>query len=386
MIYLDYNATTPIAPEVARAMMPFIHEEFGNPSSGYSLGRKSKEKLEEAREEVADLIGCKGAEILFTSGGSESNNMAIKGISYVMKERGNHIITSSIEHPAVLNTCRFLMGNGFDVTFLPVDRYGCVDPDSVEKAVRKTTILISIMHANNETGTLQPIKEVGRIASEKGILFHTDAAQSVGKIPVRVDEIPCDLLSIAGHKLYAPKGVGALYIREGLTVEPIIHGAGQEGGRRAGTENVLLDVALGTAAKIAGERWKRDASRIKDLRERLYEKISARVGDLVLNGHPDNRLPNTLNISLPGIDSGELLNQIPTLCASTGSACHDRSTTLSHVLAAMGVSKEVGMGALRLTLGRGTTGQEVDQAAELICSGREEQIRKKASNRKESPF
>jgi cysteine desulfurase len=377
-IYLDYNATTPIAPEVARAMMPIIEEEFGNPSSGYNLGQKAKEKLEEAREDVANLIGCKSSEILFTSGGSESNNMAIKGISYVLKERGNHVITSSIEHPAVLNTCRFLMKNGFDVTFLPVDSYGRVDPESVEKAVRKTTVLISIMHANNETGTLQPVEEIGRIANERGIPFHTDAAQSVGKIPVRVDEMRCDLLSIAGHKLYAPKGVGALYIRDGLTIEPLIHGAGQEGGRRAGTENVLLDVALGTACRVAGERMHREVERIRDLRDRLHEKIANSVDNLVLNGHPDDRLPNTLNVSLPGIDSGKLLGAIPALCASTGAACHDRSVEMSHVLAAMGVSEEVGMGALRLTLGRGTTGYDIDRTAELICSARDEIVRQRA--------
>jgi len=385
MIYLDYNATTPIDPEVARAMMPFIQEEFGNPSSGHLLGQMAKEKLEEARQEVADFIGCKGSEIVFTSGGSESNNMVIKGVCYAMMDRGNHIITSSIEHPAVLNTCLFLMRHDFDVTFLPVDHCGCVDPELVQKAIRKQTILISIMHANNETGTLQPIEEIGRIARERGLPFHTDAAQSVGKIPVRVYEIPCDLLSIAGHKIYAPKGVGALYIREGVIVTPLIHGAGQEGGLRAGTENVLLDVALGTACRVAGERMKKDAERIRTLRERLHDGIAAEVDGLVLNGHPDDRLPNTLNISFPGIDSGELLKKIPSLSASTGAACHDRSVTLSHVLDAMGVSKEVGMGALRLTLGRGTTEQEVDRAAELICSVREEMIRKKALNRKEGP-
>ena len=366
MIYLDYNATTPVAQEVAEAMMPFILKEFGNPSSSHSVGRRAKEAMEKARSRVARLLGCQPDEVIFTSGGSESNNMVLKGAAQSLQEKGRHIITTEIEHPAIMNPCIFLMENGYDVTFIPVNRYGIVDPDDVKKAIRDNTILISVMHANNETGTIQPIEEIGLITKKYGVLFHTDAAQSVGKIDTDVYRLGVDFLTIAGHKFYAPKGVGALYIRSGAEITSLIHGAGQEMGNRAGTENTILNVGLGAACELAGKDLKSEKKRLTALRNRLQERITASIPEAVLNGHPENRLPNTLNISFPGIDGGKILEEIPDLCASTGAACHDRSVSLSHVLAAMGVSKEVGMGAIRLTLGRYTTEEEVDQASDWL--------------------
>ncbi len=366
MIYLDYNATTPIASEVAEAMMPFIREEFGNPSSSYPLGIRSKQAVEKARSQVARFFGCKSREIVFTSGGSESNNMVLKGVALSLRSKGRHIITTTIEHPAIFNPAIFLMENGWDVTFLPVDRYGSVDPDDVKNTIRKDTVLISVMHANNETGTIQPVKEIGRISREHGILFHTDAAQSVGKVKTDVSDLCVDFLSVAGHKLYAPKGVGVLYVRDGIEIVPLIHGGGQESGRRAGTENIILNVALGAACEMAGKNMKDDVPRIAVLRDRLHDKILSAMPEATLNGHPDNRLPNTLNLSFPGLSGEKILKRIPNLCASTGAACEDRSETISHVLAAMGVSRELAIGAVRLTLGHPTTKAEVDQAAEWI--------------------
>ena len=366
MIYLDYNATTPIAHEVAEAMMPYIQEEFGNPSSVYSLGIQARAAVEKARSRVAELLGCKPGEIVFTSGGTESNNMVLKCVAWGLRDKGRHIITSAIEHPAIVNPALFLMGNGWEVTFLPVDQYGAVNPEDVQTAVRKDTVLISIMHANNETGTIQPIEEISRIAKGNGILFHTDAAQSVGKVKTKVAPLGVDFLSVAGHKLYAPKGVGALYIRDGITLEPFFHGGGQEMGRRSGTENVILNVGLGAACKLAKENMQDETARITTLRDRLHAAIIAGVPDAALNGHPEKRLPNTLNISFPGMLGEEILRGIPELCASTGAACHDRSAKISHVLTAMHVSKERGMGAVRLTLGRHTTVDEIDQTAKWL--------------------
>ena len=366
MIYLDYNATTPVAPEVAQAMMPIILDNFGNPSSAYSLGSRAKQAMEKARGQVAGLLGCESNEIVFTSGGSESNNTVLKGVAVSLRNKGRHIITTEIEHPSISNPAIFLMENGWDVTFLPVDRYCRVAPDDVKKAIRKDTVLITVMHANNETGTIQPVSEIGRISREHGVLFHTDAAQSVGKVEVDVDNLCVDFLTVAGHKLYAPKGVGALYIRSGIEIEPLIHGGGQETGRRSGTENIILNAGLGEACKLAGRNIKDDMIRLAALRDRLHDKIVAQVPGARLNGHPEDRLPNTLNLSFPGMIGSDILEGIPGLCASTGAACEDRSVTISHVLAAMGVSRETGMGAVRLTLGRPTTEAEVDQAAEWI--------------------
>jgi cysteine desulfurase len=368
MIYLDHNASTPVAPEVVEAMKPYWGPQYGNPSSGYALGRSAKQALEEARAEVADLLGCRPSEILFTSGGTESNNMVLKGVAHSLAEKSRHIITTAIEHPAVTNPCLFLLHQGYDLSFLPVDSTGLVDPSAVKAAIRPTTVLISVMHANNETGTIQPISEIGAFAREAGVLFHTDAAQSVGKIPTRVSDLQVDFLSVAGHKMYAPKGVGALFLRNGLKIEPLIHGAGQESGRRAGTENVMLAVALGKACALARERMSADAQRIYRLRDRLHRLLAENIPGLVLNGHIQARLPNTLNVSLPGVDGAALLDAIPEICASTGAACHDRSVRLSHVLAAMQVPEKIGRSAIRLTLGRGNSEAEIQDAARMIVT------------------
>ena len=367
-IYLDHNATTPVDPAAAKAMMPFMDEEFGNPSSPYPLGTSSKEKLEQARGQVAKLLGCASQEIVFTSGGSESNNMVLKGIIDLRNPEDFHIITSAVEHPAIINTALFLEQLGVSVTVMPVDRFGLVDPEEVRRALKPNTSLISIMLANNETGTLQPIEETSQIAKEHGIPFHTDAAQAVGKIPVDVNELGVDFLSVAGHKLYAPKGVGALFIREGQNLTPLIHGAGQEGGKRPGTENVLLSVGLGVACQVARERLHDEMKNMKRMRDRLQELLFGGLDDLVLNGHPDKRLPNTLNVSVPRIEGGKILDGLPTLFASTGAACHDRSVELSHVLSAMGIPPEVGMGALRLTVGRSNDMEQIEEAGRLIVA------------------
>lgn len=366
MIYLDHNATTPIAPEVVEAMRPYWGEQYGNPSSSHGPGHLAKQALEEARPQVAELLGCLPSEIVFTSGGTESNNAVIKGVARSLSEKGRHIITTAIEHPAVTNPCLFLLYEGYDVTFLPVDSSGQVDPSAVKDAILPTTILISVMHANNETGTIQPISEIGALARDAGVLFHTDAAQSAGKIPVRVSELEVDFLSFAGHKMYSPKGIGAIFVRDGLKIEPFMHGAGQESGRRAGTENVMFAVALGSACALALERISADAERIRHLRDRLHGLLAKHVPGLVLHGHPEARLPNTLNVSLPGVDGGTLLDAAPEICASTGAACHDRSVQLSHVLAAMQVPEEIGRSAVRLSLGRGNTEAEIETAAHII--------------------
>lgn len=364
-IYLDFNASTPIAPEVARAMKPFLKQHYGNPSSLHWAGAPAKEAIEHARKQVASLLQCEPEEIVLTSGGSESNNHAIKGVFFALKEKGNHIITTQIEHPAVLNPCRFLEKLGAEVTYVGVDQYGRVDPKEIEKAIHPKTVLITAMHTNNEVGTIQSIEEISKIARKHGIVFHTDAAQSVGKIKTHVNGLGVDLLSVAGHKIYAPKGVGALYIREGTPIEPFIHGAGHESGRRAGTENVLLVVGLGKACEIAKKYI--DNRKIQSLRDRFWEKLQKTFGDkVVLNGHPIYRLPNTLNISFVGKVGGEILSQLNGVAASTGAACHSGSVDLSPVLKAMGISPEVGMGAIRFSLGRTTTVEELNKVIKLM--------------------
>lgn len=365
-IYLDHNATTPLDPAAQRAMMPYIQEEFGNPSSAYELGLRAKEGVERARLEVASLLGCHGHEVVFTSGGSESNNMALKGMVDFKNPEKSHIITSSVEHPAILNPTLSLMALGVRATILPVDRFGRVDPDDLRGAIEPDTSLISIMLANNETGTLQPLEEISKIATEYNIPLHTDAAQAVGKIPVNVNDPSVDLLSVAGHKLYGPKGIGALFIRNGRNITPLIHGAGQEGGKRAGTENTILSAGLGTACSVAGERLESDLKKMKALRDRLQELLFNGIHDLALNGHPDERLPNTLSVSVPGIDGGKILEGLPGILASTGAACHDKSVKLSHVLSAMSVKPEVGMGTLRLTVGRSNTMEQIEEAGTKI--------------------
>jgi cysteine desulfurase len=368
MIYLDYNATTPVAREVAEAMMPFVLEDFGNPSSAHPMGGRAREALEKARGQVSRMLGCEGNEIVFTSGGTESNNMALKSVAWSLRKKGRHIITTKIEHPSIINTALFLMEDGYDVTFLPVDKYGSLDPDEVKKAVRGDTILITVMHANNETGTIQSLTEISSIAREHGVLFHTDAAQSVGKIETKVNDLGVDFLTIAGHKIYAPKGVGAIYIRKGVEIEPFMHGGGQEMGIRSGTENVILNVGLGKACELILDNLYDDVSHLRGLRDRLHNQILSAIPEAVLNGHPEQRLPNTLNLSFPGLSGEEILREIPDLCASMGAACRDRSLKLSHVLEAMGVREEVGMGSIRLSLGRPTTETEVDQAARLLAA------------------
>lgn len=367
MIYLDYNATTPIDKRVIEAMEPYINDYFGNPSSNHNFGHKTKIAVEYARKQVADLINCKSEEIIFTSGGSESNNMVLKGIAYTMVKKGNHIITSRIEHPAILNPCRFLSENGYDVTYVSVDEYGMVNAKDIENAIREDTILISIMHSNNETGTLQPIKEIGEIAEKHNVLFHTDASQSIGKVPINVEDLKVDFLTIAGHKVYAPKGIGALYVRNGVKFEPLIHGASHESGRRAGTENIIFDVALGEACALAKEKLKDNY--IKDLTDYFYSKLINLFGERIkLNGHEIKRLPNTLNISFIGNDGIEVLNKLEGVAASTGSACHSGLTSISPVLRAMKVPDEVARGAVRFSLGRNTSKEDIDMVLEKLKS------------------
>jgi len=359
-IYLDFNASTPVAPEVAAAMRPLLETHYGNPSSIHWAGRPAHAAVGAARSKVAALLGCAAEEIVFTSGGSEANNLAIKGAFFGARGRGNHIITSQIEHPATLEPCRFLERYGAEVTYLPVDGTGRVTPDDVRRAITDRTVLVTIMHANNEVGTIQPIEEIARIARERGVLMHTDAAQSVGKIPTRVDDLGVDLLSVAGHKLYAPKGVGALYVRRGIILEPLIHGAGHERGRRAGTESALLTSGLGAACALAMSADRNHD--IRRLRNRLWTGLRAAFGDQVaLNGHPSLRLPNTLNVSFIGRIGADILARLDGVAASTGSACHSGRVEPSPVLAAMGVPSNVGMGAIRFSLGRTTTEVEIDQ-------------------------
>jgi cysteine desulfurase len=366
-IYLDYNASTPIDPRVAAVMRPLLEAAFGNPSSPHWGGQPAREAVDHARVQVADLLGAAPDEIVFTSGGSEANNLALKGVFFALRSRGDHIVTSAAEHPATLEPCRFLERLGARVTYLPVDRMGRVDPQDLARAIGPRTILASVMHANNEVGTIQPIADLARIARERGVLFHTDAAQSVGKIATNVGELGVDLLSVAGHKLYAPKGVGALYVRRGLELEPLIHGAGHEAGRRAGTENALLTAALGEACALA-----KDLSampRLCALRDALWAGVHAAFGDrVVLNGHPQHRLPNTLSVSFAGVVGAEFLARLDGVAASTGSACHAGQVELSPVLAAMGVPPEVGMGAIRFSLGRGTTATEIETVVARLAT------------------
>jgi cysteine desulfurase len=350
-------------------MLPYLKEHFGNPSSSHAYGKVTKEALNKAREQVAKLLGSEPDEIVFTSGGSESNNHAIIGTALANRKKGKHIITSRIEHPSILETLQYLQERfRFKVTYTPVDNYGAVNPSDVEKAITRETILITLMHANNEVGTIEPIQEIGQIAKEKGVIFHSDAAQSCGKIQVNIDKLNVDLLTLAGHKLYAPKGIGALYIRNGTSIDKFVHGAGQEQKRRAGTENVPYIVGLGQACKIAAAGIRDFGQRIKTLRDRLHTNILDGLGSdkVKLNGHPEKRLPNTLNISLQGVIGEELLRQTPEIAASTGSACHAGSTEPSAVLLAMGLARERALGALRLSLGRWSTKEEVDEAARLI--------------------
>ncbi len=364
-IYLDYNASTPIAPAVAAAMRPLLDEGFGNPSSGHWAGHPARDAVGAARRHVALLLGCDPGEIVLTSGGSEANNHVVKGVA-LGGTNAPHIVTTAVEHPAILEPCRFVETLGARVTVVPVDGHGLVDPDDVRRAIAPDTVLVSVMHANNEVGTIQPIAEISRIAREHGVLCHTDAAQSAGKIPVRVRELGVDLLSLAGHKLYAPKGVGALFVRRGVELTPLVHGGGHEDGRRAGTESALLATGLGAACHLA--ETAPCEGHLRGLRDRLWNGLRARLGDrIVLNGHPTRRLPNTLNVGFTGRYGDEILARMPEIAASTGSACHTGERALSPVLAAMGVPPAIGHGAIRLSVGRWTTVAEIDAAVERIA-------------------
>jgi len=368
-IYLDYNGTTPHDPEVISAMRPYLEEEFGNPSSSHQFGVKPKEAVRRAREQIASLINCRPEELIFTSGGTESNNYAIKGIARACRDKGNHIITSQIEHPAVLEVCAYLEENGFEVSYLAVDEYGLVSVSDVASAVTSKTILITIMHANNEVGTIQPIAEISKLAREHGILLHTDAAQSVGKIPAEVDKLGVDLLSVAGHKIYAPKGIGALYIRDGVQPEIIMHGAGQEFGKRAGTENVLEIVGLGKACEVAKRDLNRNMQHMLTMRDRLYVGIKKGCQQVKLNGHPEKRLPNTLSLSFHGLEANRILEKISVaVAASAGAACHADTVEVSHVLKAMEIPLDWAKGTVRLTTGRTTTGEDIDTAVKIITN------------------
>ncbi len=364
-IYLDYNASTPIDPAVAAAMRPFLADDYGNPSSGHWAATTAKTALETARSQVAALLGCHNDEVVFTAGGSEANNLALKGAFFALRDKGDHIVTTQVEHPAIIEPCRFLERLGARISYLPVDGMGRINPDDLRKAITPGTILISIMHANNEVGTIQPIEDCTHIARESGVLFHTDAAQSVGKIPTNVNKLSVDLLSIAGHKVYAPKGVGALFVRRGISLEPLIHGAGHEGGRRAGTESALLAVGLGKACELARDLTAMDG--LCTLRDRFWQELRQRFDNrVVLNGHPIHRLPNTLNVSFVGQIGAEILGQLDGVAASTGSACHSGRIELSAVLEAMGVEPNVGMGAIRFSLGRATMPDDIDAVLERL--------------------
>jgi len=369
-IYLDYNATTPIAPAVQESMLPFLAEHFGNPSSNHALGRACHEAVEDARLRVARLLAADRDEIVFTSGGTESNNLAIKGVVLQQAPAGTgHLIISAVEHSAVVEPARWLESLGYDLTVVGCDSQGVVDPAEIDAAIRDDTVLVSVMHANNEIGTVEPIRQIAEVCRNRGVLLHTDAAQTVGKIPTRVREMGVDLLSLAGHKMYAPKGIGALYVRRGVSLQPLHHGAGHEGGLRAGTENVPHIVALGHAASLAEKPLAKPNDHLVRLRDRLEKRLREGIGEaLTVNAARAERLPNTLSVNFAGVNGGALLRRVPELCASTGSACHSGSRNLSRTLAAIGLSPALARGTVRLSVGWYTTEEEVDRAASLLLA------------------
>lgn len=367
-VYLDYAATTPCDPQVIKAMEPYFFERFGNPSSIHAFGQEAKKAVEDSRESLASFLGAEPSEIVFTSGGTESNNFAIKGAAFVLEKKGNHIITSAIEHHAVSEPAKFLEQRGFKVTYLRVDKYGSVLPEDVKKAITDKTILISIMHANNEIGTIQPIAEIGKIAKEKGVYFHTDAVQTVGHIPVNVNDLSADLLSLSAHKFYGPKGIGALYIRKGTRVERFLHGGDQERGRRASTHNTTGIVGLGKAIELCKQNLGKEAQFQIGLRDKLIKEIPKSIPEVFLNGHPDKRLPNNVNFSIKYIEGESILLNLDLLgiACSTGSACTSTSLEPSHVLLATGLSHEIAHGSLRVTLGRWTKNEDVEYLLEHL--------------------
>lgn len=368
-IYLDNAATTPTDPRVIEAMRPYWSEMFGNPSSIHRYGQEALNAVEENRSRIAESLGGKTSEIVFTSGGTEADNAAIKGVAFALKEKGNHIITSCIEHHAVLHSCDFLASQGFSITALPVDGCGIVDPSDVKRAVTGKTILISIMHANNEIGSIQPVKEIGLIARERSIPFHTDAVQSYGHIPIDVNEMNIDLLSLSGHKFNGPKGIGVLYVREGTRLIPLLDGGAQENGRRSSTHNVPGIAGLGKASEIAFDEMEEVRTRTENLRSRLWEGLRERCGYIHLNGHPVLRLPNNLNVSIENVEGEALLMNLDMegIAASSGSACSSGSAEPSHVLTALGLSPELCRGSLRLSLGKSTTEEDIDRTIDVLC-------------------
>ncbi|MAH39054.1 MAG: cysteine desulfurase NifS [Dehalococcoidales bacterium] len=367
-IYLDYAATTPTRSEVVRAMLPYFTDAFGNPSGIYSYGQEAKGTIEEARVKVADLIGAQDKEIIFMSGGTEADNFALTGVVYANENKGNHIITTSIEHHAVMETCKFLERRGLKVTYLPVDKYGLVTPSDVKSAITDKTVLISVIHANNEIGAIEPIAEIGQVAKEAGVYFHTDAVQTAGHIPLDVNDLKVDLLSMSAHKLYGPKGIGALYVRRGTRILPFLHGGGQERGRRAGTENVVGIVGFGRAVELAKQEMSEEAERLTYLRDKLSKGLLERIDHTRLNGHPQERLPNNVNISVDFIEGEAMLLNLDLegICASTGSACSSASLEPSHVLLATGTPPEQSHGSLRLTLGKWTTEDEIERVLDVL--------------------
>ena len=367
-IYMDYAATTPMLPEVAQAMQPYFSNKFGNPSSIHSMGQEASDAVEVARGQVAALIACRAEDIVFTGGGTEADNHAIKGVCLAGREKGDHIVTTAIEHHAVLYTCNFMKGLGFDVTVVPVDKYGMVDPGDIRKAITARTLLVSVMHANNEVGAIQPVEEIGKITRKAGVYFHVDAVQTAGHLPIDVNRMGIDLLSASAHKLYGPKGVGLLYIRPGTRIVPLLHGGEQENDRRAGTENVAGIAGFGKASEIALAEMGEEAGRLAGYRDRLIDSVLGRVGDAYLNGHRTSRLPNNTNFSFDFIEGESILMYLDAvgICASTGSACSSASSEPSHVLTSLGIPVERARGSVRFTLGKWTSAQDIDTVVEAL--------------------
>lgn len=368
-IYLDHNATTPIREEVLQAMLPYFKTEFGNASSLYTYGKNAKAGVEEAREKVARVLGCSPSEVIFTGSGTEADNFAIKGFSFANRNKGNHIITSGIEHHAVLNTCKYIETQGFQVSYLPVDEYGIVDPEDVRKCITSKTILISVMHANNEVGTIQPISEIGKIARESGIAFHTDAVQTFGKLRTKVEELNVDMLSLSAHKIYGPKGVGALYVKKGVKIDSLLHGGGHERGRRAGTENVAGIVGLGVACELAEKEREGNENKIRNLRNLLEEKILKRISEVRLNGHPVKRTPQTLSCCFKYVEGESIILSLDLkgISVSSGSACTSGAVEPSHVLLAMGIPPDIAQGSIRFSLGWENTEEEIEITVEEMA-------------------